>query len=794
MQAIDTAPENPTISVSAMSRRTVLAGLLATAGFAITPLTRPAFAAQSNPAPALIGAPSIVVRTTENVTEGSWVWLLNAARDAGVGRIYLLIKQDENGYASAATKRTLRSGELLAPVAGGVTAEGWDDPAWLDELLTRTHSFGIEVHAWWPCFQDAIAASRLPRARYPGRANEVFLDPGRAEVGAYQAALLKPLIERYPFDGVALDWIRYNDRADGAAGPLGKHFAEHAGRPWSKEAMADPFLRAMWDDLRARTIADWVKDLLSELRPSHPAMTWSAFVLPWMFKEVAQSYRHLSAAGLDSLQPMIYWRDWKENAGFTADVIGSAPFYLSGRTSLDPTFDITGEAAELAEALDFLPKDRLGSVTWYHHGAWSDEDFRKLAAVSAAFTSAQGELYHEAAPEPARLPTGLRLEPAQFPPDASVWSVICLGELYRREALNGAEPVIPVLAFHRFTEGAPESGPSDWHTSTDYLDALIAFVQAHGFTAMPAATLAAYMTSEDPKLLPTRPLVITIDDGSATIASHFEPRAASAGLPYAVALVTGWVSDAAEQVIDIGDGLTDRILTWGQAKTLAATGRASFISHSHEQHRYANSGPTGAESGPAITTRLWIGADPRQESEAERLRRVFGDLAASREALMQHFGGPSTILVWPYGERDERAESAATDAGFTHFFEFGGNAFAAPRQNPRRIMRVPVMLADEAIAVSFPTDHLIAQRWWLAFQVWTRSTQCVDLIEAALAQLDTPQEAHPQAEISRAAALVLNGHATLAQRRMTALRNLYPHDSTIHSSIDDFEAAYKGFA
>lgn len=92
-------------------------------------------------------------------------------------------------------------------------------------MLARAAAFGIEVHAWWPCFQDAIGASKMPEAGYPGRTNEVFLDPARAQVGANQARLLTALLERYRFNGVALDWVRFNDRPDGASGPLGERFA-----------------------------------------------------------------------------------------------------------------------------------------------------------------------------------------------------------------------------------------------------------------------------------------------------------------------------------------------------------------------------------------------------------------------------------------------------------------------------------------------------------------------------------------------------------------------------------------
>jgi Polysaccharide deacetylase/Glycosyl hydrolase-like 10 len=774
-----------------LSRRSVLQALLASASFALPPFAAPA-SAQQPAASAMAQKPAIVVRSTENISEGSWVWLLDAARDAGVGRIYLLMKQDENQFESSRTGRTWNSGELLAPLPGGVVGEGWDNPAWLDEFLPRARQYGIEVHAWWPCFQDAVAAAKLPHARYKGQQTDVFLDPAFPEVRDYQSSLLRALLERFPFDGVALDWLRYNERSNGAAGPLAAQFAGLAGKPWSPEAMAEPQLRAMWDDLRAREVAAWVGELLAELRPVHPGVAWSAFVLPWMFKEVAQSYRHLSAAGLDSLQPMIYWRDWKEDASFTSEIISPAPFYLSGRTSLDPTFDITVGAAELTQALNYLPVDRLGRVTWYHHDEWSEEDFSKLAELTAAFDASRAALYAEPTPALAPQLAGSRLEPAAFSPDASIWALVCLGELHRSGALKGAEAITPVLALHRFSDGKPGSGPSDWHTSTGYLDALLAMLKRYEFEAIPAVRLGAYMTSDDAGLLPARPLVITIDDGSASIATLFEPRAAAARLPYCVALVTGWVEEDEAQLIDMGDGLSDKILTWRDVKALSGTGRVAFISHSHLQHRYAKAGREGSDAGPAVTTRLWIETEQRLETESERLRRVFLDLSASRAAIASHAGAAPSILVWPYGIHDDAAEGVAREAGYTHFMEFAGNAFAAPRQQPQRIMRVSVMLADEAVPTIFPQDEVTAQRWWLAFQKWARHTQSVDLIEAGLARLTRQNLDHPEVWISRAAALTLNGHSTLAQRLINKLRAQYPHDGAVHAAADEFLKIYQG--
>lgn len=320
---------------------------------------------------------------------------------------------------------------------------------------------------------------------------------------------------------------------------------------------------------------------------------------------------------------------------------------------------------------------------------------------------------------------------------------------------------------------------------------MIAFLTDHRFNTIPAETLAAYMTAEDETLLPERPVVIIIDDGSASIVDHFEPRAASANLKYAVALATGWMRDDEGHMVEVDKGVMDRILTWSQVKSLAEGGRAAFISHSHALHHFMARGTEGTESGPATTERLWVSEESRQETEAERLGRVLGDLATSRDILATRTGRATTLLVWPYGARDEAAEAVAREAGFTHFFEFAESAFAAPRLTPQRIVRVAVTLADEAMPISFPDDPVLAQRWWLAFLNYARKCQSVELIEAALDQLDETQSDHPEAYISRAATVVLQVQSTLAWRRMKKLRDIYPHDTAVHLAVDECEAIYR---
>ncbi len=253
---------------------------------------------------------AIVVRTTENVTKGGWVWLLREAKAAGISRIDILVKQDEDNFKSERTGRELQSGELLVRLPGETTAVGWENSDWLVQMLARAKELGIEIWAWWPLFHDAQAAARYPSAKFIGGDGSIFVDSAVDGVRDRQEQLIGKLLRTYNFDGISLDWLRYDRWADGSTGPLAEKYLARAGTPLSPESMQDPLARAIWGDLRESTIADWLAQLIASSRSNRPRVKWGAHLLPPQFKEVSQNYRYLAQAGLGYIQPMIYWCLW----------------------------------------------------------------------------------------------------------------------------------------------------------------------------------------------------------------------------------------------------------------------------------------------------------------------------------------------------------------------------------------------------------------------------------------------------------------------------------------------------
>lgn len=753
-----------------------------------------------SPTPAATPLPQgIVVRTTENVTSGGWVWLLNQAHDSGITRVDLLVKQDEDNFHSPRTGAVLQSGELLVALPGEKTAVGWENSDWLRDLLARAKELNIKVFAWFPCFHDAQLAAAFPDAAYQSARAEKFVEAGNPLVQKRIEELLTKLIETYPFDGVSLDWVRWNSWNDGTAGPMGHDFIRRWDRDLKPVDLENDYTKARWYELRATTLADWIGRTIVAARNRHPNIKWSAFLLPPEFTEACQSYPRLGRCGLDYLQPMGYWPDWKK----TPEWVGNneiAPHQrdLTRGTAFWPTLGIDAPPAEIERAVRSLPADPIAGLSWFTYGTWEQKTFDKLRAVEQTIADARaitGVSAANAIVAPAAstrassVPAHKSVEPKSFGDDATVWSVACLAELYKRGALapKGDEPVCPVLAFHVFGEAAVGESGYLYKCSTAYLDALLKAISDAGFSVCPLSRLQSYLITGDPAMLPPKPLVITIDDGSETAYKFFRPRAAKYHFPYTIALVTSWLSEPGQppETNQLG-GAADATMSWAEAKELLDDRNVDVIAHSDAMHYQAIEVPGTDEAFPAETVRQFLGERGRLETNAEYERRIRNDMNLNRAKLIGHGFPAPTIFCWPYGEWNQAAKAIGRQIGFTHFLLFDTPATFVSHENTREddLPRIPVMRGDEKVPVTFPTDAAEQQAWWLAFLKTGRVSMSRAMLTATLAQLTPENAARPEAEIARASIDYLRGDAAAGTARLLELRRTNPLDGGLLGAVD----------
>lgn len=743
------------------------------------------------PDPYVVAGQGIIVRTTENVTNGGWIYLLNQCHERGISRIDLLVKQDEDNFKSPRTGQTLQSGELLVPLPNEKTAVGWENADWLKEMLAKAKEMNIKIFAWWPCFHDAQMAAEFPDAAYKGQRGEMFVDAGDPRVQYRQEDLLAKLLNTYPFDGVSLDWVRYAGWWDGSDKITGFRFEHLMHFKWGHMTLDSDYNKARWYEFRATAIADWVAKVVRNFHEQRPNVHFGAFVLPPEFTEQSQNYPMLERSGLEFIQPMGYWADWKKPPQWVGEgIVGPYAHYLTNGASFWPAIGIDQPPQEIATALKSLPLDAVRGVSFFTYGTWEQHTFDKL-----------GQLLPELRPSPvvAATPTASptpdamiasKIQPKDFPADASVWSIICLGELYKRGALkdnNNSDPVCPVLAFHIFADVAPGAQPYLYECSTQYLDGVLNAIATAGFNVTPLSRLQSYTITGDPAFLPARPLVITIDDGSQSVVKLFHPRAVKRKFPYTIALVTSWLSQTDESISATPmPGGSDPNMTWKEAKQLYDSGLVEVISHSDALHYQAIDMPLSDEGLPAETVRQWLREKDRLETTQEYERRIRVDMDTSRRKLAEHGFPIPSFFCWPYGEWNVAAKAVARQCGFTHFLGFDTPAIFVSRDNSAdgNLPRIPVLRKDETIPLNFPGDKAEQQAWWLAFLRVAIRTQSRTLLAATVAQLTPEASANPQAEVSRGALDILNGNVAAGTQRLLKLRNAMPFDGNVTGMID----------
>ncbi len=749
-----------------------------------------------------LGIPqSIIVRTTENVTRGGWVWLLNECETHGITRVDLLVKQDEDHFHSERTAAMLESGELLVPLAGEKTATGWEDATWLREMLATAKAKKIQVWAWWPCFHDAQAAALYPQAAYTNKAGEQFVDPGYPEVRTRQSALIAKLLDTYGFDGVSLDWVRYDGWQAGSKGPLGDEFTRQYGFKWDPATLEDGYAKARWYEMRAKMLSGWVGQLVQQMRGAHPGVCWGAFLLPWQFSEASQNYPMLGAAGLDYLQPMGYWRDWKLTPEWVGDRVLSQNMDLESGTSQWPALGVDAPVEELARALDHIPLGPCAGVAWFTYGTWEQKTFDKLQGLPSHSAGARRLFGYELPPAldpltstaisaaPSKPSLAVKLPKAkEFPDDSSVWTTVCLAELYKRAALKPQEdsPVVPVLALHTFNQGKAGTSPFLYKCSTEYLDSLLQFIADSGFTVCPLSRLQGYLITRDASYLPPRPLVITLDDGSQSVFKLFYPRALKHQFPFTLALVTSWLSDTSESNHSTDErGEEDPTMSWAEVKEMDDSKLMETVSHSDALHYQTAETPTAQDERPAEITRQFLKEFQRTETNGEYARRIRVDMITSRAQLASHGLRASTIFCWPYGEWNPTAKAIGEQAGFSHFLLFQTPPVMATAQGSNNgIPRIPVLRTDEAVPLQFPQDPQEAQSWWLAFLKVGRDSSSIPLIKATLSQLTAENQRSPEVELALAVIDYMRGSTASGTARLLALRQAYPFDPAVTEPTD----------
>lgn len=211
----------------------------------------------------------------------------------------------------------------------------------VDELVRQSHAAGLRVHAWvtvaptwhhvyddldapdgWLPVERGLAAPESRRwvtRTYDGAWSE-FLDPALPEVQAHVARVAVELADRYPIDGIHLDYVRYASERHGYHPTAVARYRDETGA--SDTPRPDDPAWAAWRRERTHELVREVRAALdaagSEVALSAATIAWGAgpghpdaprFEDTRSFTEALQDWPAWVRAGsVDAVMPMVYFR------------------------------------------------------------------------------------------------------------------------------------------------------------------------------------------------------------------------------------------------------------------------------------------------------------------------------------------------------------------------------------------------------------------------------------------------------------------------------------------------------
>ncbi len=219
------------------------------------------------------------------------------------------------------------------------------------------------------------------------------------------------------------------------------------------------------------------------------------------------------------------------------------------------------------------------------------------------------------------------------------------------------------IAFHDVVDDARELD-ADAITS----DRLVAFFDWLRGNDWHAISLDDIVRAEQGlQALPSKPILITFDDGYRSLYTRVYPLALAYHIPVVATLVGAWLDAAPDASVQYGDQTVPRskFISWHQAREMQASGLIEFASHSYGLHEGVQTNSQGTQLPSAIAHRFLGSQVPQNEDESSLYARVKADLDRSRALMRRELGRAPRALAWPFGRYNETGLAAARASGFS---------------------------------------------------------------------------------------------------------------------------------
>ncbi len=190
-----------------------------------------------------------------------------------------------------------------------------------------------------------------------------------------------------------------------------------------------------------------------------------------------------------------------------------------------------------------------------------------------------------------------------------------------------ASVTVPVLMYHyiRYNPNPADRVGFNLSVTPNNFNAQIEYLSSHGYNSITLDDLAAAMLGT--RKLPSKPVVITFDDGYKDLYTTAFPILKSHGLKAVSFVITGFVE---------GPGF----LSWSDIDDMKGSGFVTFESHTVNH------------------VALTYGSD----------QSVTRELTQSKAVLSSHIGYPVNWIAYPYGNVNPRVANLTKQAGYVGAF------------------------------------------------------------------------------------------------------------------------------
>ena len=249
---------------------------------------------------------------------------------------------------------------------------------------------------------------------------------------------------------------------------------------------------------------------------------------------------------------------------------------------------------------------------------------------------------------------------------------------------------MPVLMYHDLTED-PAAVNSLTVTGERFrMD--MEFLQAYGYTPLLPSELAALRKNGG--ALPSRPVMITFDDGYRSNYEIAYPILQQTGMKAVIAVLGGNVDRATAA------GEPRGFMTWDELREMAESGLVEVGSHTYGLHNGQYGGSLVPDGINGVMRR-------RGESQRAYRARVGGDLRRSIDGIVQHTGQKQVCyFAYPFGAYDSWMQQMLEENGVSVSVVTKAGA-AAPLVSLHKMPRYAVRMDQPVSALLRRADSAV---------------------------------------------------------------------------------------